>query len=80
MPILYMSEELIKNKEGRIIDTKYTDVNKHFENRFFKRNEIIGKSGSEMFPESMPQLHEYSLTGKTLHHFLLLLQRNRYIL
>ena len=52
MPILYMSEELIKNKEGRIIDTKYTDVNKHFENRFFKRNEIIG---SEMFPESMPQ-------------------------
>ena len=48
-------EELIKNKEGRIIDTKYTDVNKHFENRFFKRNEIIGKSGSEMFPESMPQ-------------------------
>ena len=55
MPILYMSEELIKNKEGRIIDTKYTDVNKHFENRFFKRNEIIGKSGSEMFPESMPQ-------------------------
>ena len=50
-----MSEELIKNKEGRIIDTKYTDVNKHFENRFFKRNEIIGKSGSEMFPESMPQ-------------------------
>lgn len=55
MPILYMSEELIKNKEGRIINTKYTDVNKHFENRFFKRNEIIGKSGSEMFPESMPQ-------------------------
>ena len=55
MPILYMLEELIKNEEGRIIETRFTDVNKHFEEKFFKRNEIIGKSGNEMFPESMPQ-------------------------
>ena len=55
MPILYMLEELIKNKDGRIIDTRYSDVNRHFEERFFKRSEIIGKLGSEIFPESMPQ-------------------------
>lgn len=55
MPILYMLEELIKNKDGHIIDTKYIDVNKHFEKKFFDRNEIIGKLGSEIFPESLPQ-------------------------
>lgn len=55
MPILYMLEELIKNESGRIINIRYTDVNRYFEERFFKRNEIIGKLGSEMFPESMPQ-------------------------
>lgn len=55
MPILYMSEELIKNEEGKIIDVKYIDVNKHFEEKFFDRKDIIGKLGSEKFPESMPQ-------------------------
>ena len=29
-------------------------VNRYFENNFFKREEIIGKLGSEVFPESMP--------------------------
>lgn len=55
MPILYMSEELIKDEEGKIIDTRYVDVNKHFEDKFFKRKDIINKLGSEVFPESMPQ-------------------------
>ena len=27
---------------------------RYFENNFFKREEIIGKLGSEVFPESMP--------------------------
>lgn len=59
MPILYMLEELVKNKEGRIIDAKYIDVNKHFEKKFFDRSKIIGKLGSEIFPESMPQFMHF---------------------
>lgn len=55
MPILYMLEELIKNEEGRIIDTRYADVNNQFEEKFLKRDQVIGKLGSEIFPESMPQ-------------------------
>ena len=70
MPILYMSEELIKNEEGRIIDTRYFDVNKHFEEKFFNRKDIIGRLGSEIFPESMPQF---------LHFMNIALQEKRSI-
>ena len=70
MPILYISEELIKNEEGKIIDTKCTDVNKHFEEKFFKRKDIIGRRGSEMFPDSMPQF---------LHFMNIALQEKRSI-
>lgn len=55
MPILYMHEELIKDAEGKVVDTRYLDINRYFENNFFKREEIIGKLGSEVFPESMPE-------------------------
>ncbi len=54
MPILYIHEELIKDAEGKVVDTRYLDINRYFENNFFKREEIIGKLGSEVFPESMP--------------------------
>lgn len=55
MPILYMFEELIKNEEGQVVETKFIDVNRYFENKFAKREEIIGKLGSEKFSESMPE-------------------------
>ena len=55
MPILYMAEELIKDEDGRIVDTIYIDVNQHFEKRFFEKQKVIGKRGSEIFPESLPQ-------------------------
>lgn len=55
MPILYMFEELIKNEEGQVVETKFIDVNRYFENKFVKRGEIIGKLGSEKFSESMPE-------------------------
>lgn len=55
MPILYMLEEMIKDENGRIIGTRFVDVNRHFEDKFYKRNDIIGKTGHEIFPESMPQ-------------------------
>lgn len=55
MPILYMYEALIKNEEGRIIDTRYLDVNRYFEDKFVRRDQIVGKLGSVQFPESMPE-------------------------
>ena len=65
MPILYMVEELIKNDDGRIVDTMYVDVNKHFEKKFFEKHQIIGKRGSEIFPESLPQfLHFMNIALK----------------
>lgn len=67
MPILYMAEELIKDKNGRIIDTIYIDVNLHFEKKFFEKQKVVGKRGSEIFPESMPQFLHFmniSLTEK----------------
>jgi len=67
MPILYMTEELIKDKNGRIVDTTYIDVNLHFEKKFFEKQKVIGKRGSEVFPESMPQFLHFmniSLTEK----------------
>ncbi len=65
MPILYMLEELIKNEEGEIVEIRFADVNKHFEARFFECNKILGKLGSELFPESMSQfLHFMNIAMK----------------
>lgn len=55
MPILYMYEELVKNDDGVVIETIYRDVNKYFVNNFYGMEDCIGKKGSELFPESMPQ-------------------------
>lgn len=50
-----MHEELLMECEGKVVDTRYLDINRYFENNFFKPwEEIIGKLGSEVFPESMP--------------------------
>lgn len=65
MPILYMQEELISNAEGVPIDTIYRNVNIYFEKLFLKKEEVVGKKGSELFPESMPEfLHFIDLSLK----------------
>ena len=66
MPILYMHEELIKDAEGKVVDTRYLDINRYFENNFFKREEIIGKLVISAFCE-------YSSLGETVGDFPLLL-------
>lgn len=55
MPILYLLEELEKDASGKIIGVKIVDVNRHLEERFCKKSDIIGKTGNEIFPKSMPQ-------------------------
>lgn len=53
MPLLYMYEEMIMDEKGTIVDTRYRDVNKFFTDQLYKREECIGRLGSELFPDSM---------------------------
>lgn len=53
MPILYMQEELIMNEEGTPIELCIPNVNAHFEKVFFRKEDVVGKKASEIFPESM---------------------------
>ena len=54
MPILYMQEELVTDKNGNPIELIYRNVNSEFEKHFYRKEEVIGRKGSEIFPESMP--------------------------
>lgn len=53
MPILYMKEQVVRDEEGNITDTIYRDVNRHFERCFYKKELVLGKKTSEIFPESL---------------------------
>lgn len=53
MPILYMQEELVTDENGLPIDLIYRNVNSHFEKNFFRKEDVIGKKASEIFPESL---------------------------
>lgn len=55
MPILYMQEELITDKEGNPIELIYRNVNAQFEKQFLRKEEVVGKKASDIFPESMPE-------------------------
>lgn len=76
MPILYMQEELVTDKNGNPIELIYRNVNSEFEKHFYRKEEVIGRKGSEIFPESMPEfLHFYKdgVDGEKSHHIPLLL-------
>lgn len=60
MPILYMQEELIMNEEGTPIELVYRNVNAHFEKSFFRKENVVGKKASEIFPESMPEFLHFT--------------------
>lgn len=70
MPILYMQEKLIINEQGIGIDLIYLNVNPHFEQNFFRREDAVGKKASEMFPESLPEF---------LHFIQMSLKENRVV-
>ncbi len=75
MPILYMKEQVIWDKEGNIIDSIYQDVNRYFERCFFKKSDIIGKRASEIFPgifTGIHPFHEYHLERKEIDHIPIL--------
>lgn len=70
MPILYMQEKLITNEQGIGTDLIYLNVNPHFEQNFFRREDAVGKKASEMFPESLPEF---------LHFIQMSLKENRVV-
>lgn len=63
MPILYMKEKVIRNENGNIVETILCDVNRFFETCFQKKENIIGKKGSELFPESMTEFTHFMETA-----------------
>lgn len=64
MPLLYMYQEMITDKNGVIIDTYYRDVNKAFADSILSREDCIGKNGSELFGDSMPVFMKASNMAK----------------
>lgn len=63
MPILYMKEKVIRNENGNIVETIFCDVNRFFETCFRKKENIIGKKRSELFPESMTEFTHFMETA-----------------
>ena len=55
MPILYMKEKVARDEKGTIVDTVYCDTNDFFKRNFFKGENTVGRKGSELFPESLPE-------------------------
>lgn len=60
MPILYMQEEVITDKNGIPVELIYRNVNAHFEKNFFRKEEVVGKNASEIFPDSMPDFLHFT--------------------
>ncbi|MEG1644758.1 MAG: ATP-binding protein [Alistipes sp.] len=54
MPIIYMQEQVVFDKQGEPIDTIYCDINARFE-KFFPGMDAIGKRGYDLFPDTMSE-------------------------
>ena len=65
MPILYMQEELVTDKNGNPIELIYRNVNSEFEKHLYRKEEVIGRKGSEIFPESMPEFLHFTKMALT---------------
>lgn len=65
MPLLYMQEELVTDKNGNPIELIYRNVNSEFEKHFYCKEEVIGRKGSEIFPESMPEFLHFTKMALT---------------
>ena len=83
MPILYMKEQVIWDKEGNIADSIYMDVNRYFERCFLPKSEVIGKRASEIFPGVLAGVHPFHgthLKRKEIDHLPILFQDRQHLL
>ena len=60
MPLLYMQEELVTDENGAPLELIYRNVNSEFEKHFYRKEEVIGKKASEIFPESMAEFLHFT--------------------
>ncbi|MDH6534863.1 PAS domain-containing sensor histidine kinase [Parabacteroides sp. 52] len=58
MPIGYQQEQLVFDEAGEPVDYIVTDINPSFEEQWVPREQIVGKRGSETYPEILPDLVE----------------------
>ncbi|WP_291529267.1 ATP-binding protein [Bacteroides sp. UBA939] len=59
MPMLYLREELVMDNDGNPVDLIVRNVNSEFEKNFYRREDIIGKKSSDVFPESTPDFMNF---------------------
>ena len=55
MPIIYIQERVIFDRDPYPADTEFSDINAYFERTFLPRNEVVGKRGSELFADSFSE-------------------------
>ena len=55
MPIIYIQERVIFDRDHYPADTEFSDINAYFERTFLPRNEVVGKRGSELFADSFSE-------------------------
>ena len=60
MPLLYMREELVTDENGTPVELIYRNVNSEFEKHFYRKEEVVGKKASEIFPESMTEFLHFT--------------------
>lgn len=66
MPILYMQEEVLADKNGIPVELIYRNVNAHFEKTFSAKKKLSGKSewNISRINAGLPALHSNSLIRK----------------
>lgn len=64
MPILYAREEIVLDENGVVVDLIFTSVNDRFVENIMWREDCIGKSGREVFPDSFSLFLEESNLAK----------------
>ena len=55
MPIIYIQERVIFDRDHYPADTEFSDINAYFERTFLPRNKVVGKRGSELFADSFSE-------------------------
>lgn len=52
-------------ENGNPVELIYRNVNSEFEKQFYRKEEVIGRKGSEVFPESMPEFLHFTKMALT---------------
>lgn len=65
MPLLYMQEELVTDENGIPVELIYRNVNSEFEKHFYRKEEVVGRKASDIFPESMAEFLHFTKIALT---------------